>query len=165
MGMSGALMAMSTAQAGMSIIGGYQQKKEAEYNASVLRRQAGMIGEKQKLEAMRDDRAIRQAAGTTVARTAASGIEFSGSPMTIMIDTIQQMELDKEINQYNLQMQKGYVYGQAAQEKARGRRAVMAGYSGAFSALLSGGKQYLKRKPVFQQTKQPTSRRTYATVV
>lgn len=143
MGMTGLMAGMAVGQAGLSIAGGYAQKREAEYNAALLRQQAGMVGEQQKLEAMRYDRAIRRAEGQTVARTAASGLELSGSPMAIMIDTITQMELDKAIGQYNLEVQKTYIHGQARQTQMAGRRAVQAGYTGAFSSLLQGGKQFL----------------------
>ena len=151
------LVGMGVATAASQIMGGIGAKKEADYNASVamseakynasvLHQQAGMIEEQKKLQGAQDDRAIRFITGRTVSATAGKGIELSGSPMAILVDTITQMETDKLIGQYNLDVQKYGVTSQAesvirrgettaAQYRRSGKTARAAGYMGGLTTL------------------------------
>lgn len=155
--MTSLLVGMGVATATTQVIGGMAAKDEADYNASialseskynasVLHQQAGMIEDQKKLQAAQANRAIRMIMGRTTAVTAAKGIEISGSPMAIMIDTRTQLEMDKLIGQYNLDVQKYGVISQAEQvlrvgetRAASYRRAGVtartAGYTGALSTL------------------------------
>jgi len=87
--------------------------KEAKYNAGVYAEQAIMIENQKNLQASQDNRAIRFATGKHIAMTTSKGIELSGSAMAILSDTITQLEMDKAIGQYNLEVQKYGVLSQA----------------------------------------------------
>ena len=151
------LVGMGVAQAATQVMDGMAAKTEADYNASIalsesrynaaiLHQKAGMIEDQKKLQAAQDNRAIRMVMGRTTAVTAAKGIQLSGSPMAIMIDTRTQLEMDKLIGQYNLDVQKYGVISQAesvtragqtraASYRRAGKTARTAGYVGALSTL------------------------------
>lgn len=87
--------------------------------------------------------------GKTTANIAKSGITMSGSPMAVMLDTYTQMEIDKRVNQSNLDMQKYNVgiekartLSQAEAYRRQGKTAVFAGYTNAFTSALSAGVNY-----------------------
>ena len=92
---------------------------ESKYNAAILDQQAGMIEEQKNLRIGQDKRAIRFIQGQTVAMTAHKGIEMSGSPLAILIDTSTQMQMDLAINAYNYDMEK---YGVLSQKEATLRK-------------------------------------------
>lgn len=137
--MTAAIIGLGAAQVGAGIGSGISQKNEANYNASIFQNQAGMIDEQKKLQAMQEDRAIRKAMGTTVAATASKGIKLEGSPVAIMIDTMTQMEYDKAIGQYNLDMQKYGVMAEAESIKRKGNLAMMYGVT---SGVMSGAQTF-----------------------
>lgn len=142
-----AIVALGVTQAGMQIASGISKSKEierqAEYNARVYEQQAGMIESQKGLEAYQYNRAIARARGTGIARTAKSGLLFSGSPLAVMVDTETQMQLDKSIGQYNLEVQKRYALSGAAEYRRQGKigakTALWAGYTNAFTTLLQTG--------------------------
>lgn len=151
------LVGLGVASAYSQIAGGRAEKQEADlnasvaiseskYNAAVLNEQAGMIEDQKKLQGAQDTRAIRFVMGQTVAATAGKGIEMSGSPMAVMIDTRTQMEMDMLIGQYNLDVQKYGVTSQAesvirrgettaAGYRRAGKTARTAGYVGGLTTL------------------------------
>jgi len=133
--MTATMFALAGAGAVNSIMGGQAANKEAKYNASLLYEQAGMIENQKNLQTAQDERAIRFAMGRTVAATAKKGIEMSGSPMAIMIDTMTQMEMDKRITQYNYDMQKRGVIAQAEGVRRQGKQAQRAGVLGGLTSL------------------------------
>uniref|UniRef100_A0A6M3KEB4 Internal virion protein n=1 Tax=viral metagenome TaxID=1070528 RepID=A0A6M3KEB4_9ZZZZ len=151
-----ALLTLAAVQGYTSIASGKAQKKEADYNASLLEQSAGQFDvqsaliEKQKgLDLYQANRQIGQVMGTTKANIAKSGITMSGSPMAVMLDTYTQMEIDKRVNQSNLDMQKYNVgieksrtLSQAEAYRRQGKSAVFAGYTNAFTSALSVGVNY-----------------------
>lgn len=139
--------------AGSQIAGGIAGYQEGRYNATVLAQQAGMITAQKELEAAQYDRAIRFTVGKTIARTAGAGLEMSGSPMAVMIDTVTQMEMDKAIGQYNLEVQRRFTLAGASMEKRRGAMALTTGIMGGFStALQTGAKMMSFDKPSYAST-------------
>jgi len=143
--MTTALLAISAAQGASQIAGGMYAEKEAsasaslqEANAARLEAQAGVIDVMKNLRAMQDDRIINIAASKTVAATAAKGIEFTGSPASILVDTMTQMEIDKAITQYNFEVEKGRVMTDASITRI-GARATRAGGKAARAAGISRG--------------------------
>jgi hypothetical protein len=92
-----------------------------------------------RIEAGQYDRAKRKMAGTTIANTAKSGIGFGGSPMAVLIDNLAQMEMDKQIGQYNFQVEKMYTLSQAEAYKREGKRAFTSGLVSGFSTLMMTG--------------------------
>jgi hypothetical protein len=151
-----ATVGLGLAQAGTQVAGGIATNNEAKYNASILNKQAdaitaqqGMITAQQGLEAYQYNRAIGQTIGTGTARVAKSGLKMSGSPMAVLIDTQTQMELDKSIGQYKLEIQKynleankQYTIAQAEAVKRKGKSALMSGVTNAFSTLLNTGMSF-----------------------
>ena len=137
-------MALFTALAGIALAGtqiaqGLAANREAKYNASIFGKQAEMITAQQGLEGYQYDRAMAKMSGGLTARVAKAGLMMSGSPMAVMIDNQTQMELDKSIGQYNLEVQKRVALSQAEAYKKKGRNAVISGFSNAFSTLLTTG--------------------------
>ena len=131
MGVTGVIAGLGVAQAGASIIGGIQQNREAKrnasaiesesaYNAGVYRQQAGMVEQQKQLKMQQDARNIRFAAGKTTAMAAAKGLQMSGSPMAILVDTLTQMEMDKAISAYNYDVEKVSLESKAVSTERRG---------------------------------------------
>ena len=111
--LTAAFLATSVIQGAGEVAGGIYAEKAsrgaaelAEVNAARLKQQAGTIEIYKSLQAAADDRAMRFAMGATVATTVGKGLEMSGSPAAVMIDTLTQMEMDKAIGQYNLDIDK-----------------------------------------------------------
>lgn len=140
---------LTLATAGTQIAGGIASNNEAKYNASILEQQAGMIDQQKSLEGYQYNRAIRQLEGKSVARTAKAGFNLSGSPMAVMIDSLTQMEMDKSIGQYNLEVQKRFTLSNAQNVRQRGKTAMISGFSNAFSTVLAGGFDYGMKAGMF----------------
>ena len=134
----GAMAAYSQIQQGKASAA--SAKRQGEYNAQVYEQQAEMIAQKQKLEAHQWNRKISQIHAATTARTAQKGFGMSGSPLAVMVDNETQLQLDKSIGNYNLEIQRRYALSEAANQRYMGgeqaRLAKMTGYSNAFSTML-----------------------------
>jgi len=197
---AGAMFALTAASAVTQIAGGYAAKKQADINAALYETQgafyqqqgdlnamlyeqkAGFIDELSKLSGEKLDfamgidltqirRAKSKMASTLIARTAYSGLEFSGSPVAVMVDNLTQAGIDEELTKYDYTMEKiasEYNYAQekiaakAAASNARlegtmmnigsrmeasnlryaGVTARNTAYSNAFTTLLKGGFNY-----------------------
>ena len=131
-------LALTAATAGLQIGQGVSANNEAKYNASLSEQKAQQIDIQKGLEGYQADRSINKMRGTIISRTAANGLDMSGSPMASMIDTLTQMELDKSIGQYNLEVEKRNALSTADQYRRQGQSALMAGYANAFSSILQG---------------------------
>ena len=138
-------------------MGGMSQKSEANrnasniesesaYNAGVYRQQAGMVEQQKQLKAAQDARTIQFVAGKTTAMTAAKGLQMSGSPMAVLVDTLTQMEMDKAISSYNYDIEKVALeskaqstersgYTLASQYRSKGRDAMTAGIVGGLTTF------------------------------
>ena len=153
---SAALLTLGAMQVGTSIASGYAQRKEAKYNAALLEQSAGvfdvqtvLVEREKQLEVYQANRQIGQVMGTTRARTAGAGITMSGSPMAIMLDTYKQMEIDKRIEQsnldlqkYNIAVEKSRTLSQAQAYRRQGKAALFRGYTNAFTSALQTGVNY-----------------------
>jgi len=128
-------------QAASGIKKSKELKAQSEYNAAIYQQQANMVEEQKGIEAYQYDRAINRARSTAIARTGKAGLLLSGSPLAVMIDTETQMQLDKSIGQYNLEVRKRYALSGSRETLRRGRSgsrmALQAGYTNAFTTLLS----------------------------
>jgi hypothetical protein len=133
-----AILGITALQAGQSIIQGQAANKEAKYNAGLLDQQAANIDVQKSLEGAQYDRAKGQLVGKSISRTAKAGFNLSGSPMAVMIDSLTQLEMDKSVGQYNLDIQKRNAQMTANQYRRNGKTALMSGYSNAFSSVLMG---------------------------
>ncbi len=134
----GAFAAYSQVQAGK------QQAKaierQAEYNAQVYEQQAQMIQEKKKLEEYQYNREAARMRGSVIAKTGKAGFLPTGSPLAVLADNETQLELDKAMGQYNLEIERRYATSGAAWSRYAGasqaRLAKTTGYTNAFSTML-----------------------------
>lgn len=144
------LLAGGAASATMSVMGGQTQaksiQKQAEYNASIYDQQGQMIQEKKKIQDYQFNREAARARGSIIAGTAGKGLMLSGSPLAILIDNESQMQFDKAIGDYNLDIEANYARSGAINTREQGiqnaRAARFSGYSNAFSTLLNTGATY-----------------------
>jgi type II secretory pathway pseudopilin PulG len=132
-----------------SIMGANQQaksiKQQTEFNAKVYEQQAEMVSEKKRISDYQFLRQSANARGTITSRTAGKGLLMGGSPLAILADTESNMQFDKAIADYNLDVEKNYALSGASYQRqtgaAQSRLAKYTGYSNAFSTLLSTGTQ------------------------
>lgn len=120
-------------------------KKQTEYNAQIYEQQASMIQEKKKIQDYQFNRQAAFARGLTISKTAGKGLLLSGSPLAILADNETQMQFDKAIGDYNLDVEVGYARSGAAYQRETGfqqaKLAKVKGYTNAFSGILSAGSQ------------------------
>ena len=100
-----ALLAAGTA---MKVIGGIKAGQDAqaaaEYNAAVYEQQANAIDVKKGISNQRWDRIIDQLGGKITSAVASSGYDYSGSFLTKANDLMTEAFLDKQIDNYNLEL-------------------------------------------------------------
>lgn len=140
-----AMFAIAAATAGMQMYSGLQQSRESKYNASLYSQQANIIDAQKRIEAGQYDRAGRQLAGTTMANAAKSGLGFGGSSLAVLIDSMTQLEMDKSIGQYNLEVDKRYSQATADAYKRQAKAQRTTAFTNAFTTLLSGAYDYSGR--------------------
>lgn len=148
-GTTTALLLAGGMSAGASVIGANKQakaiQKQSEYNAQVYGQQAEMVSQKKKIQDIQFNREAGRVRGSIVARTAGKGFFFGGSPAAILADTESQMQFDKAINDYNLDVERNYALSGATNTRQQGainaRLTRAQGYTNAFSTLLNTGAQ------------------------
>lgn len=159
-----AMFALAAFEAVNSIMAGRAMTKQAELNARIFEQQAGFSevlaklgGEKsdiaRDIDLSRQRRMKSRMASTLMVNVAGSGLEFSGSPVAVLLDNLTQYGIDEEITKYNYAMQKtsaqygrkiegiGY-QSKASQVMYEGRLAKTTAYSTAFSSMLKGATRY-----------------------
>ena len=177
-GAGGAMATMAVMSAITSIFEGRAMKAQADINARMYEQQAGFIQQRaefaETLAKLSDERYdisrdieirnIRRAksrmTSTLMANVASSGLDFSGSPVAVMLDNLTEYGIDEEITKYNyatqkaasaynlktqgydLQMESLSNLSKASQSRYEGKQARTAAYSRSFSTLLKGGVQY-----------------------
>ena len=118
-------------------------QRQAEYNAQIYEQQAAMVLEKKKIQDYQFNREAARARGTIISRTAGKGFNLGGSPLAILIDNETQMQFDKAIGDYNLDIEANYARSGASYMRETGRQqsrlARFSGYSNAFSTILNTG--------------------------
>jgi hypothetical protein len=102
-----------------------------------------MIQEKKKIQDYQFQRDAARARSGIIAQTAGKGFNMGGSPLAILIDNESQMQFDKAIGDYNLDIEANYARSGATYTRetgyAQSRLARFSGYSGAFSTVLNTG--------------------------
>lgn len=139
------MYAAAAALAASQVAGGIAQSRQSKYNAAIYNQQSQQIDIQKSLEAGQYNREKRQLVGTSIATTAKSGLTLSGSPIAVMIDSLSQLEMDKQIGQYNLEVEKRYASSAADMYKRKARYAMTAGITNAFSTTLMSGFDYGQR--------------------
>lgn len=135
-----------------SISQGYVQKAEADYNASISEGKAKVIDIQKNIEFGQYQRLKGQTMATSKAAVAGAGLEFSGSPIAVIIDAQRQITVDQAIGQFNYERDKGFALADSDKFKKRGKQAVFSGYSNALSTMMKGGTTYYGRKYGFNTT-------------
>ena len=141
------LIAGGAFSATTQVMGANQQAKgiqrQAEYNAQIYEQQAAMVLEKKKIQDYQFNREAARARGSIISKTAGKGFNLGGSPLAILIDNETQMQFDKAIGDYNLDIERNYALSGATNTRQQGvynaRAARFSGYSNAFSTLLNTG--------------------------
>lgn len=118
-------------------------QRQAEYNAQVYEQQAAMVQEKKKIQDYQFNRDAARIRGSIVSKAAGKGFGLSGSPLAILIDNETQMQFDKAIGDYNLDIERNYAISGANNMRTQGandaRIAKYSGFNNAFSSILSTG--------------------------
>lgn len=126
---------------GLSAYGQIQSAKVEqtgrEYNAQISEQEAGRIRESSLLTEFKQRKQLRQNVGSMVASTAGSGIEFTGSPLDVIKDSIANAELDISIGKYNAEVEAKRKEDEARLERYYGKQAVKSSYYSAGSTLLT----------------------------
>ena len=135
-------LAMSGFKAGSQIATGKLERAEAEYNASLYDAKAANIDVQKSIEFKQYEQSKRRYAGAVVASTAKSGLAFTGSPIAVLSTSLANIEMDKQIGQYNLEVEKRFTQSQAQNMRTAGKIAQQTANANAFSTMLSGGFDY-----------------------
>lgn len=118
-------------------------EKQAAFNAEVYDQQGEMIKAKKNIQDYQFNREAARVRGSVVAKTAGKGLMLSGSPLAILIDNETQMQFDKAIGDYNLDIERNYAMSGANYTRQTGKSqsalARFTGYSNAFSTALNTG--------------------------
>jgi hypothetical protein len=134
----GAISAISSIQQGKAEA--KSLKRQGDMNAQIYEQQAEMVAQQAKLQEYQDNRKAAKIRGATVAAAGKSGFEMGGSPLAILVDNETQMELDKQIGQYNYSVQQSFLRTQAGYTRYEyGQQAKLAkakGYSQAFKTIM-----------------------------
>lgn len=146
---------LSIASMGLSLLGGISGAKEArqvgEYNKAIYDKMAEDTARTQKYTEQQYGTKATQLQGAVIARTAASGLQFTGSPVDSLVTSLTNLGIDQAIEQENLKAKETY-YKQAGkvelmEAKALGNKAL---FTAGTSILTQGAdymEKYWKKKP------------------
>ncbi len=142
--MSGAEMALVVGgvQALSAISQGRQQSKIAKYNAKVAENDAIAARQASDYEESRFREQTRRLISSQRAAAGASGASLEGSPLLVMLDTIEEAELDALAIRHSGTVEAARGESRAALERLKGRQARQSAWIGAGAALLQGGAKY-----------------------
>ena len=147
--MGGFTAALTAASMGMQVLGQYQAGKAGEqaakYNAAAYDQQAQNIAVKKDISALQYDRAIEQLRGTGITTIASQGRDLSGSALLVLSDSIEQMEFDKSIEQYNLSIDENRALTSAEEYRLQAGREKRAGIVNAATTLLTQGNDWYEK--------------------
>jgi len=126
---------------GLKAFGQFQQGQTAEdvaeSNAQILDDQADIIKQGAKLDEFRKRKQLKQFVGTQTASHAKSGVEFTGSPLDVIQDTVANAELEISIGKFNSEVASRRKKSEAGRTRFAGEAAGKAGTIGALSTVLS----------------------------
>lgn len=141
------MVAGGALSAGSQVKGAGMQAKaiqqQAEYNAQIYEQQGQMVLEKKKIQDYQFNRQAANARGAIISKTAGKGLQMSGSPLAILIDNETNMQFDKAIEDYNLDIERNFAQSGATNTRVAGaqqaRLTKYTEYSNAFSTMLNTG--------------------------
>lgn len=140
MGIGGALIAGAGI---MSMAGQYSagamESASAKYNAAIADAQARISKTVGEIEAYRVRKEAKRFLGTQHALQAKSGIELSGSPLQVMIESAAEYELDAQITEYNAELDRIRYSSEATVYNQAAKWARISSYYGMGNTLLTTG--------------------------
>jgi len=141
-----ALMLAGTAMnAYGQIKAGQDAQAAAEYNAAVYRQQAEAIDVKKGISKQRWDRVLRQLGGKLTTAVASSGYDYSGSFLEVVNDRMTEAQLDKQMENYNLELSKSQSLSAADEAQRSGAAARTASLFSAGGTILEGANSWYSK--------------------
>lgn len=122
-------------------------KKEANYNAAISERNAGIARDQAAADAEAQGRFARQKIGAARAAYGASGVTQEGSPIDVLAMSAANAELDRQNILYKGELRATGYQDTANLDRMRGSSAVKRGYGEAASSILTGAGKYYSNKP------------------
>ena len=142
MGFGAALLALSAVSAVTQVGQGYAEQAEAKANASLIEGRGQILDIQKNIDLGRQQRAKGLMMGRSTTAVAGMGLEMEGSPLAAMISAQTQMNIDQAITAFNYEQDKIYNQAEADAMKRKGKAAVTAGWTNAFSTMLQAGASY-----------------------
>jgi hypothetical protein len=148
---SGALIsavgAMSAAKA---------QSQAASYNASISEQNATVAMDQAAANVAIQQKQAKQAEGSLIAQTGASGVTMEGSPTDVLAMSVTNAALDEETIKYSGRLKALGFENQAVLDRVAAKTATQQGYLTAASSLLTGagnaGHSYVLATRGYSQT-------------
>lgn len=141
--MSSIALGAAAIGAGVSAIGtvtqGIRMNKAEQYNADVAEQKGEAIRRSTDFEIARRREDTDSLVSRQRALYAKAGVKFSGSPLTVMVDTIADAEFDNAILDYNAKVGISAAQSEAEHRRASGKAMVGESYVKAGSTLLQTG--------------------------
>lgn len=132
------------ASASGSLMQGFAAKRQAEYNASVAEAHAAAARAQAALDESTSRKKSAMLLGTIRARAAANTGDVGGSALDILADSAEEAELEALVLRYQGEVRARTMESEAANERLRGKSAMLEGFVGAGTKLLTAGGTMLK---------------------
>lgn len=117
---------------------GQSQASAANYNAAVAERDAQAAIDKAAYDEEIHREEVKSLLSKQRAAIGASGVDFKGSPLLVLLDTVEKGELDALAIRYGGQIEAERHMSSAAISRAQGSQAKTSSLLGAGTSLLSG---------------------------
>lgn len=124
---------------------GKEQKQAQEYNAQISEQEADIVRQNAVLNEYKARKSLAQSAGTQIAGYAKSGVNFTGSPLDVIADSIANAELDISINKWNSENEARGKESEARMRRYYGLQDEKLAKTKAVSTLLTEGTQGIYR--------------------
>ena len=124
------------------IMSANSQYDAAKYNASISQQNAELTRQGAALEEYKARKTLRKVSGTQRAGFAKAGIEFTGSPLDVMRDSIANAELDIATNRYNAEISAMGFESEAKQRLYLAKQDRQLAYAKSAISLLKSGAEY-----------------------
>jgi len=117
---------------------GASEEATAKYNSRVAQLQATQVRRASEFEIQKLKREKSQHLARQRVVTAKSGLELSGSPLEVLIDSATQFELDIAREKYNTMSQISSLQFESDYQKRMGKAKLQSSYLAAGGTLLTG---------------------------
>jgi len=121
-----------------------QEEKVGEFNAKVLEQRAQAERSSQILLEQQKRKVIKSRIGAQVAIFGSSGIKLTGTPLDVMLDSLNNAEMDLAIDKYNSEISARGFETEAGLEKYKASQRARTIRAGASKTFLSASVDLLK---------------------